>query len=111
MERSRPENLAFIRTVRDVTLLHGPSNLIGPIKYVPFGITRFTEPDAPHASFHAALKAWNESISSIIFLKSNKLCTLHKLEQEEPERGALAAIYGHFQRRSIEPHKYVQNTI
>lgn len=54
------QNPAFRLKVRDDTLLHGPANLMGPIKYVPLGIRRFTEPEDLHASFHAALKAWND---------------------------------------------------
>ena len=58
--KDEDHNLAFKQTVRDDTLLHGPANLMGPIKYVPFGIRKFTEPDDSHAAFHAALKAWND---------------------------------------------------
>lgn len=86
------QNLASIQTVRDCTLLHGPTNLMGPIKYVPFGIRRVTEPEDSHAFFHAALKAWKTSISSILIVDSNKL-TMYIIYYAQPPIYFMKKVY------------------
>lgn len=47
----------FTSMVRDETFWQGPVNLVGPIRYSPFGIIRLTMPADLHAAFQAARNA------------------------------------------------------